>query len=663
MLNVKEINIPKQAWTPKCPELMVLKSYSGKPPSDYWSSWAANRPSVISDIKSWIDPDKLRQLAEDLGYHRPQELSWACNILRHGANIGARGAGRLPYVGRNYPTSESEGHLLADSMNSWIKQNLCIGPYDSDKLPFPVIRINPMSVQPKPNGSGRIVMDFSAPHRDTHEVNIDSDTPISLNSSIDKSLFKSSGVSTIHVLKQLQYWGPGVYFSKMDWRDAYKHVKVHPDDLYLQGVSFMGKVFFETSLVFGTSSSPSIFDRMSNIPRTLACIIAAFKMEWTIKQLDDLIPFGRESDVKRYESEYNSICERLGIRLATDDGSAKTFTCSTEGSILGLEYNTMTWEWSFSHKKAAKMLIELKEIVEKSSVSIALLKSLIGRLEFYHQVMGKSARWERGFLIKAANESENLKHTVLCSTNVVSQALWWQRSITASLEYSMIPDPSSWLCQDVLHMYPDAAGGASQDTGRGLGVLMKFNDIVLWSFQSHSWMILNNDRAQDGSRLGSKLTFLEGAAALLGVSTMAEYISNKSCVIWSDNAGLTYAYAKGYSKCMYAYTVAKAIADLAKRLNAHIVIRKTPRRSGWQEECADDISKSQFSTARKSMGENNKFLFPPKTLTKFLMNPSPTRVLGVALAREISDKAAMLQEEPEVEEEVNKLYYKRKCEV
>ena len=92
------------------------------------------------------------------------------------------------------------------------------GPYDWDNLPFPKVRVNPMSVQPKPNGSGRIVMDFSAPHLPASSIDVNGPSPISLNASINKEDFKSSGSSTRHVLRQLLYWGPGVYFSKIDWQ-------------------------------------------------------------------------------------------------------------------------------------------------------------------------------------------------------------------------------------------------------------------------------------------------------------------------------------------------------------------------------------------------------------------------------------------------------------
>ena len=218
MKNVRKIIIPVQTWKPKCPSLPILKSYAEDPPADYWLHWSHNSPQNLSGRKSWISSSRLTDLCNMLDYHRPLELRWAVQTLVHGACIGATGRGRIPFSAENYPTARSEGHLLADSMNDWLSKNLAVGPYDEENLPFKQVRVNPMSVQPKPNGSGRIVMDFSAPHLSLEEIANGGNTAISLNASIDKSKYRSSGVATIDVLKQLQYWGPGCYFSKLDWQ-------------------------------------------------------------------------------------------------------------------------------------------------------------------------------------------------------------------------------------------------------------------------------------------------------------------------------------------------------------------------------------------------------------------------------------------------------------
>ena len=65
------------------------------------------------------------------------------------------------------------GTLLCNALCDWIDKKLVLGLYDPDELPFSSPRINPMSLAPKPNGAGRIVVDMSAPHLPADKVNID----------------------------------------------------------------------------------------------------------------------------------------------------------------------------------------------------------------------------------------------------------------------------------------------------------------------------------------------------------------------------------------------------------------------------------------------------------------------------------------------------------
>ena len=55
--------------------------------------------------------------------------------------------------------------------------------------------------------------------------------------------------------------GRNCLMTKADWSDAYKHIRVRKEDRILQWFSWMGWFFVELALVFGTVSSPGIYDR------------------------------------------------------------------------------------------------------------------------------------------------------------------------------------------------------------------------------------------------------------------------------------------------------------------------------------------------------------------------------------------------------------------
>ena len=57
----------------------------------------------------------------------------------------------------------------------------------------------------------------------------------------------------------------GALINKLDYEDAYKHIHVRRKDLKLQVVQWGGKNFVEMKLIFGSKSSPGIFDEMAKV--------------------------------------------------------------------------------------------------------------------------------------------------------------------------------------------------------------------------------------------------------------------------------------------------------------------------------------------------------------------------------------------------------------
>ena len=205
---------PPPTWQPKYPEIRRLEDYSQIPDDSFWDSWPVNF-SPLDSRESWISASALFELATSIDFHRPILLRWACDTLKEGADIGARGAGRASYKGENYSSSTQYGHLMVDGLADWLSKGLALGPFLPSDMPFGEFRVNPMSIVPKPSGAGRICIDLSAPH--PRDYLGEGEEPVSVNASINKDEFKSAGVSTVDVLWMLQSFGPGVWFSKQDW--------------------------------------------------------------------------------------------------------------------------------------------------------------------------------------------------------------------------------------------------------------------------------------------------------------------------------------------------------------------------------------------------------------------------------------------------------------
>ena len=149
---------------------------------------------------------------------------------------------------------------------------------------------SPLSIALKPNGSGQVVIDMSAPH--LAKVHLSSSVPSSLNSGINIEEFLSSGSSTKDVLKALEREGRGYVLTKIDWQDAYKHVLTHPEDQRLQTIHWAGMYFVELYLTFGCKSSPGIYDRILDIVLRMICLLVEIKRRLMVKQLNNAVHFG-----------------------------------------------------------------------------------------------------------------------------------------------------------------------------------------------------------------------------------------------------------------------------------------------------------------------------------------------------------------------------------
>ena len=89
-------------------------------------------------VRSWVDPDKLVDLARRAGYWNLEEAAKVCNILRSGAKLGCTGRGMLPTAQRNGKDVAVFGERVADALQSWTMESppIAFGPLREEELPW-----------------------------------------------------------------------------------------------------------------------------------------------------------------------------------------------------------------------------------------------------------------------------------------------------------------------------------------------------------------------------------------------------------------------------------------------------------------------------------------------------------------------------------------------
>jgi hypothetical protein len=126
-----------------------------------WENWVGN--PYREEKGSFIDHNKLREVAEAMDHLEKEKVEEIAIMLEHGADLGIKGEGRWPSVGKNNTSVYTFGQRVADSLQTGVKDGILYGPLRREELPWEP-KVSPMTVRLKPNGSARIIIDLSHPH-------------------------------------------------------------------------------------------------------------------------------------------------------------------------------------------------------------------------------------------------------------------------------------------------------------------------------------------------------------------------------------------------------------------------------------------------------------------------------------------------------------------
>ncbi len=163
------------------------------------------------------------------------------------------------------------------------------------------IHCSPFGVIPKKSKPGkfRLILNLSAPEG------------ASVNDGISKELATLSYVSLDQVADSAARLGRGLLLAKMDIKQAYRQVLVHPQDRRLLGMLWEDNVYVDTTLPFGLRSAPLVFT---------AVVDAA---QWVMKKqgisqvfhyVDDFITLGANAtECSRNNTIMHEVCSKLGL--------------------------------------------------------------------------------------------------------------------------------------------------------------------------------------------------------------------------------------------------------------------------------------------------------------------------------------------------------------
>ena len=234
----------------------------------------------------------------------------------------------------------------------------------------------------------------------------------------------------------------------------------------------------------------------------------------------------------------------------------------------------------------------------------------------------------------AANAQSSDRRFLVELTPALKKQLWfWLTMVKASSGHCRIPAPRRPLPAWALNFFTDSAGGSQDGSARGAGGVAGE-----WWFQVPWGSKINGGcRAEDGKKLGGKLSALELVGPLVCVAAGAHLCRGQPVNIWVDNAGSVQIWRKGYATtCQLSSCLVRAIACVADALDCRVELVKVRRCSDTGPELADllSCSASLRNTRQRPAGLSCRFPPPYRRLSSA---GSRTRQLMTSSDRKFSE--------------------------
>ena len=240
-----------------------------------------------------------------------------------------------------------------------------------------------------------------------------------MNSAIPKDLCSISYITIDDAISKILTLGSGALMAKIDIRNAFRLVPVHPADRHLLAMRWRDGIFIDTCLPFGLRSSPKLFNILADL---LAWILVHQGITVLLHYLDDFLTIGRPGSSECYRNLQIMIqvCQLLNVPLAIEkiDGPATVL------EFLGTLLDTVRMEARLPDDKLIRLRSAVAEWLDKRKATKQQILSLVGILQHAAKVVRPGRIFVRRMYSFAAQVSE-LDHFTRLNNGFRSDLCWW----------------------------------------------------------------------------------------------------------------------------------------------------------------------------------------------------------------------------------------------
>ena len=307
--------------------------------------------------------------------------------------------------GTNHPSSLIKEGVVDDRLSSEIEASRLLGPIAPHWKPL--IHVSPMGLAPKPhvNNKFRLIVDLSHPRG------------FSVNDGIPPSLCSLRYSSVDDAVEIVKHLGRDTQLVKLDIKDAYRIIAVHPDDYHLLGISWRGEVYVDRALPFGLRSAPKIFSAVADV---IAWVLHKEGIKYQLHYLDDFL-FLEAPGTSQSLAIAMKMFQALDIPIATH----KTEGPATTLVFLGILIDTHRFELRLPAEKLLHLQSTLQQWVERRSCTRRELGSLLGHLSHAATVVRQGRTFLRQ-LFPLLSLDRASHHRIRLNAGARADLRWWR---------------------------------------------------------------------------------------------------------------------------------------------------------------------------------------------------------------------------------------------
>lgn len=211
--------------------------------------------------------------------------------------------------------------------------------------------------------------------------------------------------------------GRGTQLEKIDLRNAYRIVPIHPQDQHLLAISWKGETYVDCTLPFGLRSAPKIFSAVADmITWALHCAGVQYQLHY----LDDFL-FMAAPDMQEGQQLLDQASRTLQHLVAFH----KTEGPATVVTFLGILIDTQSFELRLPTEKLQRLQALVTTWLGKRACKKKELESLLGHLSHAASIIRPGRTFLRSLfdllhVVRAPN------HFVRLTAGARADLAWWR---------------------------------------------------------------------------------------------------------------------------------------------------------------------------------------------------------------------------------------------